>query len=189
MLKFGDDFFKQESELEKIIREYWITLNPQECTIAADGSVDVSGSVKFNKASSFITELPLTFNKVSCSFDCSRLSLTSLKGSPIEVGGDFDCSFNNLTSLEFAPKKVNGVFTFDNTVHDISTVNSNFSKVVLLQLTDDKSSPLLPEIMKYSDHLSILFKYMNYYNIWNSDGSLQHENWCILIEDILNGLE
>jgi len=189
MLEFGDDFYKQESELEKIIRDYWIHLNPQECTIADNGSVDVSGSVKFIKASSFITELPLTFNKVSGNFDCSRLSLTSLKGSPIEVGGDFDCSFNNLTSLEFVPKKVNGVFIFDNMVHDISTVKSSFARVMLLQLTDDKSSPLLPEVIKYSDHLSILFKYMNYYNAWNTDGSLHPENWNILIEDILNGLE
>lgn len=188
-MKFEDDFFRQESALEKVIRDYWILLDPHDCTISIDGSIDVSGSVKFPEASNFMTELPLTFNRVSGNFDCARLGLTSLKGSPIEVGGDFDCSFNKLDSLEFAPRKVNGIFTFDNLVRDISQVNSNFSQVVLLQLKDNNESPLFPEIMHHSDYLSVIFKYQNYYNIWNGDGSLQFENWNILIEDVLNGLE
>lgn len=184
-----NDFFKQECQLEKIIRDYWIILDPKDCNITSEGTVDVSGNVKFPEGFSFMTELPLTFNKVSGNFDCAGVGLTSLKGSPIEVGGDFNCSFNKLDSLEFAPRKVKGIFTFDNLVRDISHVNSNFSQVIILRLTDDETSPLLPEIIKNSEYLSILFKYMNYYNIWNDDGSLHNENWNILIEDILNGLE
>jgi len=36
--------------------------------------------------------------------------LTSLKGSPKEVGSSFNCSDNNLESLEYAPKIIGGNF-------------------------------------------------------------------------------
>jgi hypothetical protein len=39
-------------------------------------------------------------------FGCSYNQLTSLEGSPKEVGGSFDCSYNQLTSLEGSPKEL-----------------------------------------------------------------------------------
>ena len=43
-------------------------------------------------------------------FDCSSNQLTSLGGSPKEVGGDFSCSNNQLTSLGGAPKGNSDMF-------------------------------------------------------------------------------
>jgi len=43
-------------------------------------------------------------------FDCSYNRLSTLEGSPQEVGGNYDCSRNDLTSLRGAPRKVGGSF-------------------------------------------------------------------------------
>ena len=78
-------------------------------TINPDGSIDVNGNVdlSFEK----LTELPLTFNKVTGSFNCSGNKLTSLKGGPKWVGYYFSCYNNDLTSLEFSPDYVGDYFT------------------------------------------------------------------------------
>ena len=77
-------------------------------TINPDGSIDVDGSV--NLSGRVLTELPLTFNKVSGYFNCGDNNLTTLKGSPRWIGGYFYCSRNKLTSLEFSPDYVDGYF-------------------------------------------------------------------------------
>ena len=77
-------------------------------TINADGSIDVDGDVGlFDRG---LTELPLTFNKVTGYFDCSWNNLTSLKGCPRWIGGYFSCINNRLPSLEFSPEYVGGHF-------------------------------------------------------------------------------
>jgi hypothetical protein len=77
-------------------------------TINDDGSIDVNGNVDLYYME--LTELPLTFNKVTGWFDCGRNNLTSLKGSPVWVGGNFNCNYNRLPSLEFSPEYVGGHF-------------------------------------------------------------------------------
>jgi hypothetical protein len=77
-------------------------------TINDDGSIDVDGDV--NLSYKGLTELPLTFNKVSGYFSCSNNRLTSLKGSPKWVGSDFYCYNNDLTSLKGSPKWVGSDF-------------------------------------------------------------------------------
>jgi len=64
---------------------------------------------------------------VKGNFSCSDNQLTSLKGSPAEVGGYFYCSNNKLTSLAGTPAKVHGDFSCgDNpgkfTVEDVRKV-------------------------------------------------------------------
>jgi hypothetical protein len=77
-------------------------------TINDDGSIDVNGDVNlYNKG---LTELPLTFNKVTGWFECGDNKLTTLKGSPRWVGSWFSCENNDLTSLEFSPDYVGGSF-------------------------------------------------------------------------------
>jgi hypothetical protein len=73
-------------------------------TVNDDGSIDVNGDVNLSWYK--LTELPLSFNKVTGDFYCSHNVLTSLKGSPKWVGGYFDCYNNQLTSLEFSPEYV-----------------------------------------------------------------------------------
>jgi hypothetical protein len=90
--------------IHDICKEY----NIKNYTINSDGSIDVNGDVDlYDKG---LTELPLTFNKVTGYFDCGFNLLTSLKGSPIWVGSYFDCTKNNLTSLEFSPDYVGSNF-------------------------------------------------------------------------------
>lgn len=178
-MELDNPFLNQENVIEKTIRDYWIIID--QYTINSDGSIEVVGNVKFSKIMSFLTELPLKFNKVSGDFDCSRNKLTSLIGSPIEVGGDFDCSYNEITSLEFAPKKVGGTFTFDNMVKSIYTGNKscNFNEVELYFRTNDpKLIGLSKIITDNACFLPIIFKYQHYY-----------ERFDELLEDILDGLE
>ena len=83
-----------------ICKQYGI----ENYTINSDGSIDVNGNVFLYKKG--LTELPLTFNKVTGFFHCGRNNLTTLKGSPRWVGGWFVCEHNNLTNLEFSPEYV-----------------------------------------------------------------------------------
>ena len=77
-------------------------------TINDDGTIDVNGDV--NLWIKGLTELPLTFNKVTGYFNCGYNNLTSLKGCPRWIGGNFDCGNNRLASLEFSPDYVGGHF-------------------------------------------------------------------------------
>jgi hypothetical protein len=77
-------------------------------TINDDGTIDVNGDV--NLWIKGLTELPLTFNKVTGYFNCGYNNLTSLKGCPRWIGDNFDCGNNRLASLEFSPDYVGGHF-------------------------------------------------------------------------------
>ena len=90
--------------IEEICKKYGIS----NYVINDDGSIDVDGDVDLNDCE--LTELPLTFNKVTGIFDCDGNNLTSLEGSPQSVGGHFYCGYNKLTSLEGSPKYVTRTF-------------------------------------------------------------------------------
>ena len=94
--------------IDDICKEYNIT----DYTINPDGSIDVNGDVYLWYSD--LTELPLTFNKVSINFNCGFNQLTTLKGSPRWVGGWFSCNANKLTSLEFGPDYVGKYFSCRN---------------------------------------------------------------------------
>ena len=93
---------------EDILKGKELLYNPQTNRYDYDGNLDRS------IVNAFISEdrdgFTINFGKITGNFDCSRLSLKSLKGAPTEVGGNFDCSNNKLTSLEEAPTKVDGSF-------------------------------------------------------------------------------
>jgi hypothetical protein len=82
--------------------------NIENYTVNDDGSIDVNGNVFLYKKG--LTELPLSFNKVTGNFDCGENNLTTLKGCPRWIGGGFSCRGNNLTSLEFSPDYVGSDF-------------------------------------------------------------------------------
>ena len=82
--------------------------NIKNYTINSDGSIDVAGDVDLSWYR--LTELPLTFNKVSGWFNCNFNNLTTLEGCPKWIGSWFDCDHNKLTSLEFSPDYVGGGF-------------------------------------------------------------------------------
>ena len=102
--------------IHDICKQYGIT----NYTINGDGSIDVDGSVYlYNKG---LTELPLTFNKVTGYFNCGGNYLTSLKGSPRWVGSWFSCFNNQLTSLEFSPDCVG-----DDFISETNYLTDNYS--------------------------------------------------------------
>ena len=87
-------------------------------TINDDGSIDVKGGV--NIPTSGLTEIPITFNKVSGTFYCQNSDLTTLKGSPRLVEGSFYCQKNKLTSLEGGPEHVgNSFYCYENELTDL----------------------------------------------------------------------
>jgi len=87
-------------------------------TINDDGSIDVKGGV--NIPTSGLTEIPITFNKVSGTFYCQNSDLTTLKGSPRLVEGSFYCQKNKLTSLEGGPEHVgNSFYCYENQLTDL----------------------------------------------------------------------
>ena len=77
-------------------------------TINPDGSTDVDGNVDLSFKD--LTELPLTFNRITGNFNCGYNRLTSLEYSPRWVDGWFSCFNNELNSLEFSPEYVGGDF-------------------------------------------------------------------------------
>ena len=78
-------------------------------SINPDGSIDVDGSVDLRRAN--LSKLPLTFNIVTKHFWCEDNFLTSLEGSPKEVGGSFYCNANCLSTLKHSPQKVGRNFS------------------------------------------------------------------------------
>ena len=80
----------------------------RDYTINDDGSIDVKGDVHI--PTSGLTEIPITFNKVTGDFYCQNSDLTTLKGSPRLVEGSFYCQKNKLTSLLGGPKSVGSLF-------------------------------------------------------------------------------
>jgi hypothetical protein len=93
---------KQIDWLDKCAKGRW-TLNHKTGLVDVDGYFDCSDQrLKGFKG--------VKFGKVENSFSCNDNQLTSLVGSPQEVGVGFHCRNNQLTSLEGAPQKVGGSF-------------------------------------------------------------------------------
>ncbi|NWL04256.1 hypothetical protein DM790_25845 [Flavobacterium collinsii] len=176
------------SEVQQIIRDYWINIDSFK--INCDRSITVDGSVKFAECMNYLTELPLKFDKINGNFDCSKLSLSTLKGSPKYVGGTFNCSFNDLNSLEYLPKKAKR-FIFDNRTKSLFTgdINSDFEEVILLQLTDQRDEILPEQISQNANHLDVIFKYQNFFTIWNDSNTFDLEAFNSLITEIGDGLK
>ena len=186
ILNLADDFLHQEDEIYTIIRNHWIIILGS-IRINDDRTIDVDGSVRFPESSSYLIELPMQFNKVSGDFNCSGLNLITLKGVPVEVGGTFDCSYNRLTSLEFAPIHAAG-FIFDNTVACLWTGNTNYFDKVSVIFRNSVSS--IPEkIDQCKEMLPIIFKYQDFYQVWDDQRSLNMTGLDELVLEIKEGLE
>lgn len=99
-------------DIKKFLNRYGLYNN--DYTINGDLSVDVKGDVDIShknlSKTTPLDEIPVKFGKVTGSFNVSQNELTSLYGSPDEVGKNFYCGFNKLTDLEYSPKLVKGSF-------------------------------------------------------------------------------
>jgi len=95
---------EEKDRIDSICKKY----NIFNYSINSDGTIDVDGDVNLTKKE--LTDLPLSFNKVSGDFYCNGNQLTSLKGCPHEVGGTFYGQSNNLVNLDWGPKLVRNSF-------------------------------------------------------------------------------
>jgi hypothetical protein len=90
-------------KIQSLLKTHFIVDEDSRVQIQPDGVVNVVGTVILTKR---CKQLPVTFGKVTGTFDCQNKSLTSLIGAPRHVGGSFWCQYNKLTSLEGAPDRV-----------------------------------------------------------------------------------
>ena len=185
---FPSNFLEQDC-VHAIIRDHWLVL---DYTVNIDNSIDVQGSVKFPEFASFLTELPLKFNKVSGDFDCSALiNLTTLKGAPVEVGGIFNCAYTNIKSLRYAPKRA-AKLVFDNTIGSLSVGwDCDFKQVHMLFRYSNPDNGLPSVILQHIESMPTILKYQNYYEVWNDNfpHSFNQEGFNNLIAEINEGLE
>jgi hypothetical protein len=96
--------FESFNDIKSICEKYDII----NYTINTDGSIDVDDDVDLY--GKYLFRFPLKFGRVTGDFDCTNNQLTTLEGSPKEVGGDFSCSTNRLTILDGGPREVGGSF-------------------------------------------------------------------------------
>ena len=85
---------------------------PESIYITDGNVINSKKSIVISDTDLINGKLPFKFGRVDKNFICSDCSsLTSLEGSPQEVGGDFSCSYcHSLTSLKGSPQKVGGYF-------------------------------------------------------------------------------
>jgi len=93
---------EQKDWLDKFTQGSW-RVNPSTGLVDVDGDFNCLGSELENL-------MGVRFGRVSGNFFCDDNQLTSLEGSPQEVGGSFFCDGNQLTSLVGAPQKVGETF-------------------------------------------------------------------------------
>lgn len=141
-------------------------LDIKNYTINSDFSIDVDGDVSLYRGLSDnkLTELPLTFNKVSGSFNCSGNKLTSLKGSPREVGKNFLCSFNLLKSLSDGPLIVNNKFQCgDNLLTKLDMIPKEVGELSCMNNKIDtlEGMPYVSGDLYISNNLLTSLKYLN----------------------------
>jgi len=103
------DFKKMSIEdIKKILKG----LNIENYKINDDNSINVDGNVSISNLG--LKKIPVQFNVVTGTFDCSNNKLESLEGAPKEVGLDFNCSYNDLKFLKEGPTKVGRIFLCSN---------------------------------------------------------------------------
>lgn len=87
--------------------EAWLySMNIKQYSINQDLSVYIDENIDLSSHS--LQEIPIQFDTVVGSFDCTNNKLTSLKGCPKIVIGDFICAENQLTNLKYCPTIIKG---------------------------------------------------------------------------------
>lgn len=144
------------NEISSICDHYGIS----NYSINSDGSIDVDGDVDLRgirfwdvfkirgKRNNWtLDRLPLSFRKVSGTFDCRYNNLEFLDGCPIEVGGDFFISDNRLKSLVGCPIMVRRFLAGDNLITDLvgcpEVINGDFNVSGNRNLVSLKGGPRL----------------------------------------------
>ena len=99
-------YVKIDTSSKEGVKQFLNLIGIKEYTINEDLSVDVEGNVDISGKG--LGTIPVKFGRVGGYFTCHSNRLTSLQGSPQEVGGSFYCSSNpNLPRewIEWAKRK------------------------------------------------------------------------------------
>jgi len=127
---------------------------------------------------------PVTVNGF---YYCYNNKLTSLEGGPLAVGSAFECSENRLSTLLGIPDVIGGHL---DCAHNnlISTYSGDIDIEVddVIYITNDNLPRLLVDNMGY---IKLVLKYQRHFEIWNTDLTLNEENFQILLDEIKDGLE
>ena len=152
-LKFSDVFTPASpEEAEERLKKY-PELQLQELvdnakkTKLSNGSLSIHGHLDISNIDGLSSLKTLNVSRVTKSFRCEWLKLTSLEGCPKEVGGDFVIKNTYIKNLEGLPKKIGGsivlFFNYDLTSLEglPKSVNGYFSCCRHRMLTTLKGCP------------------------------------------------
>ena len=104
------------NEVKRFIKDNYPNANPNSLTFVFDEEkekyiVSTRGGLRLSTEAKSLTNGLFEWDAVKGWFDCSKCPITTLEGSPKEVGGWFDChSCQELESLKGAPEYVGGEF-------------------------------------------------------------------------------
>ena len=145
------EYNNYDNEVNEICKKYGI-----DNWSIRDGLVDVDGDVDLIGRG--LNKSPLKFGRVSGNFYFSDNKLTTLEGSPKEVGEGFSCVYNKLTTLEYMPN-----------IRGYININYNPLPEEILNLNLEKLKKVIYE--------------QDFYEIWR-DGKLFEPRWKELKIDL-----
>lgn len=204
-------------QIEKKIKKTCLKYQIENYTINPDGSVDVAGDVdlqqmklaklplKFNKVSgnfyiqnNKLSSLAGSPISVGGDFNCSINHLVSLMDSPLKVNGNYICTNNILLNLVgcaetiggslYVGDEVNSTYSgnIDIAVEGNAYLSNNYAHTDYVRCVIRDKLP--NKFLKNIQHLKIILSYQRYFEIWNDDLSLNHENFQEFLDEIKDGL-
>lgn len=190
-----------KSQIDRLCEQFGI----ENYIINDDMTIDVDGDVKF-QGNLTITRFPITFNKVKGDFYCETNKLSTLAGSPREVGGSFVCYANSITSLIGGPVKVGKDYDCSHQIlksleGSPDEIPGNFSCGFNMLPNLDHlpkiiggdfwfcCNPFTDDLLEFMniDENDIFIAYQKYYDIWNPE--FDPQTFRTLLEDIKDGLQ
>jgi hypothetical protein len=204
-------------QIEKKIKKTCIQYKIENYTINPDGSINVDGDVdlqqmklaklplKFNKVSgnfycqnNKLSSLVGSPVSVGGDFNCSINHLVSLEDGPLKVKGSYICTNNILLNLVGCAETIGGSLYIGDEVNSTYSGNIDIAvegnaylsnNYVLIDYERCVIRDKLPnKFLKNIQHLKIILSYQRYFEIWNDDLSLNHENFQEFLEEIKDGL-
>lgn len=201
------------SEISTICKQYDIV----NWHFNSDGSINVDGDVdlqqmklaklplKFNKVSgnfycqnNKLSSLAGSPISVGGDFNCSINHLVSLMDSPLKVNGNYICTNNILLNLVgcaeaiggslYVGEEVNSTYSgnIDIAVEGDVYLSNNYAHTDYVRCVIREKLP--NKFLKNIQHLKIILSYQRYFEIWNDDLSLNHENFQEFLDEIKDGL-
>lgn len=204
-------------QIEKKIKKTCIQYKIENYTINPDRSINVDGDVdlqqmklaklplKFNKVSgnfycqnNKLSSLVGSPVSVGGDFNCSINHLVSLEDGPLKVKDSYICTNNILLNLVGCTETIGGSLYIGDEVNSTYSGNIDIAvegnaylsnNYVLIDYERCVIRDKLPnKFLKNIQHLKIILSYQRYFEIWNDDLSLNHENFQEFLEEIKDGL-